>query len=300
VNIEVNIINAFSIGNTGGNPAGVVFDAGNLSREMKQQVATSVGLAETAFVSASAAADYKLEFFTPTKQIAHCGHATIATFSYLKKMNKITADHSSKETIDGIRTIIFTNGLAYMEQKSPVYHEPVDHFDKILDSLHIGPEELLAGLKPTIVNTGNGFLVVPVKNTAVLASIDYDREAVYAICEQYNLIGFYLYTADDTDHNVDATTRMFGPFYGIDEESATGMAAGPLAAYLYDIAGRQKPSFRVQQGRFMKQPSSSLIEVNLDIRDDKIAHIFAGGDAYVSGVKVVSLQNVDAGLATVY
>lgn len=77
--IEVRIVNAFIDGPAGGNPAGVVVDANALTAAQKLKVARQVGLSETAFVSASDTASIKLEFFTPTRQIAHCGHATIAT-----------------------------------------------------------------------------------------------------------------------------------------------------------------------------------------------------------------------------
>ncbi|MFZ6009121.1 MAG: PhzF family phenazine biosynthesis isomerase, partial [Bacteroidota bacterium] len=79
--VTIKIINAFSIQGTGGNPAGVVLNADNLSPAEKQRVAAATGLSETAFVSRSNQADFKLDFFTPVRQIAHCGHATIATFS---------------------------------------------------------------------------------------------------------------------------------------------------------------------------------------------------------------------------
>nr|WP_054536353.1 PhzF family phenazine biosynthesis protein [Herpetosiphon geysericola] len=74
------IVNALIDGARGGNPAGVVFQADGLTIEQKLAVVQQVGLSETAFVSASNVATIKLEFFTPTRQIAHCGHATIATF----------------------------------------------------------------------------------------------------------------------------------------------------------------------------------------------------------------------------
>jgi PhzF family phenazine biosynthesis protein len=85
MDIQVNIINAFSIDNTGGNPAGVVWNADALSSAARQQLATQLGFPETAFVSAARWADIKLDFFTPEKQIPHCGHATIAVFSYLRQ-----------------------------------------------------------------------------------------------------------------------------------------------------------------------------------------------------------------------
>ncbi len=289
MNIDVHIINAFSIGETGGNPAGVVFDADDFTKETKQAIATKAGFAETAFVSSSVIADFKLDFFTPLKQIPHCGHATIATFSYLKKNGKILTDHSSKETIDGIRKIEFRNGLAFMEQRAPVMQVPHESMDEIFGSLHIEPGDLKPGLLPTIVNTGNSFLIVPLKDENKLKEINYNRELAYRVSERYNLVGYYVYTSTGNS-GFDATARMFGPFYGIDEESATGMAAGPLAAWLYEMEKIKKSQFRIEQGRFMKIPSPSLIQVILEIKDNRIDHLFAGGDAYISGRKIIEIN----------
>ena len=99
--IKAHIINAFVDGNIGGNPAGVVLNADGLSSGNKLEIASIIGLSETAFVSSSEVADFKLEFFTPTKQIAHCGHVTIATFAYLKELGRVTASRTSKENVNG-------------------------------------------------------------------------------------------------------------------------------------------------------------------------------------------------------
>ena len=47
----------------GGNPAGVVLDADDLSEADMQSVAAAVGHSETAFVSASETADFRFDFF---------------------------------------------------------------------------------------------------------------------------------------------------------------------------------------------------------------------------------------------
>ncbi len=287
--VEVMIINGFSVDETGGNPAGVVFNADNLTKEVKQLIATKAGFPETAFVSSSTIADYKLDFFTPTKQIPHCGHATIATFSYLKKKGIIASDLSSKETIDGVRKIIFRNGLAFMEQTAPVMVVPNESMEDIFLSLRIRKNNIKPGINPTIVNTGNSFLVVPLSNEVELKAIEYDEELVYRISEKYDLIGFYVY-ATPANTGFDATSRMFGPFYGIDEESATGMAAGPLATYLYEVEKINKLQFLIEQGRFMKTPSPSRIHVNLEVKEGQIAGLFAGGDSYISGKKIIELN----------
>jgi len=287
--IEAHIINAFVDGKTGGNPAGVILDADDLPREQKLEIASKIGLSETAFVSSSEVADFKLDFFTPTKQIAHCGHATIATFVYLKALGRVTESRTSKETIDGTREIFFDGGMAFMEQMSPKYVTVKNEEKEILSSLNLSSSDLRSGLSPVIVNTGNAFLIVPLKNENPVALVKPNLEAIRKLSEKYDLIGYYVFSGDVKDPARDAGTRMFAPRYGINEESATGMAAGPLACYLYDKMGIHKDEFLIEQGHFMKPPSPSVITVKLNFEDGKIAGLMAGGEAKVMKPLIISI-----------
>ena len=279
--IVVQIINAFIDGESGGNPAGVVLDADEFSAIQKLEIAAKVGLSETAFVSSSKSADFKLDFFTPTRRIAHCGHATIATFSYLQQLGRIKKAATSKETIDGNRNIFIDGDMAFMEQLAPSYKE-VDHFmESIISSLGITAHDLLSNSKPFIVNTGNSFLIVPLKDEISVLSAHPDFEQIHKISEEFDLIGYYIFSQHTKLSERDAGTRMFAPRYGINEESATGMAAGPLACYLYDKIGIKKDVFLIEQGHFMKLPSPSVITVKLNLEDGKITGLIAGGKAKV-------------------
>lgn len=275
--ITVQILNAFVKNNTGGNPAGIVLNADALSHEDKLTIAQKVGLSETAFISQSKTADFKLDFYTPNKQIAHCGHATIATFSYLKQLGFITKSNSSKETIDGDRNIQLRGELAFMEQTAPVYQSVSEKEEQVLASLGLQREDMLHEPSMKIVNTGNSFLVIPVKNSNVLKKMVPDFELIKSISEEFGLIGYYVFTTDTNNEQIDVTTRMFAPFYGINEESATGTAAGTLASYLYDFFDIKKSSITIEQGVFMEVPSPSEIFVDLNIKDNKIEGLFAGG-----------------------
>lgn len=279
--VIIKIVYAFCIDGIGGNPAGIVLNADNLTNEEKQLIATKVGLSEIAFVSKSNHADFKLDFFTPTRQIAHCGHATIATFTYLMKNGFITGDHSSKETIDGRRGIYFKNKLAYMEQTSPSYKNVEPELPEILESLNLSKADLLADQLPSIVNTGNSFLIVPVASTSILRKMDVNKERIIEYSEKHNLIGYYIFSPA-TEENIAASTRMFAPRYGIDEEAATGMAAGPLACYLYDNGFITASELTIKQGEYMKVPSPSLIRVTLLVEKNKIKKLYVGGDAFVA------------------
>ena len=168
-----------------------------------------------------------------------------------------------------------------MEQKVPSYQIITDFKKAFLESLDLQNEDMITGLTPAIVNTGNSFFIAALKDERKLQQVKPDFEKIKELSAQFNLIGYYIFTNKTSDKIFDATTRMFAPLYGINEESATGMAGGPLGCYLYQN-GLVKTNFNIQQGKFMNIPSKSMIKVNLNIEDDKIVNLFAGGNAYSS------------------
>jgi PhzF family phenazine biosynthesis protein len=82
---------------------------------------------------------------------------------------------------------------------------------------------------------------------------------------------------------------MFAPRYGIDEESATGMAAGPLGCYLHDKLQNKKSQFLIEQGYLMSQSSPSVIDVRLQTKHGSIVSLMAGGKAAVSEIRHIEI-----------
>jgi PhzF family phenazine biosynthesis protein len=157
--ISAQIVNGFVTGGIGGNPAGVVLDADELGEKEMLRIAANIGLSETAFVSSSDTEGFKLDFFTPNRRIAHCGHATVATFSYLAELGRVSEGETSKETVDGPRKIAIKNGAAYMEQLAPKYRMPSDWIKDevtmadLIESLGITESDLDSSSSPVLVNT---------------------------------------------------------------------------------------------------------------------------------------------------
>lgn len=278
--VEVAIVNAFVANSEGGNPAGVVLNADTLTNDQKLKVAQQVGLSETAFVSHSDLADFKLDFFTPTRQIAHCGHATIATFNVLSAKGLIQHPDSSKETIDGVRQVRVGDKRAFMEQLKPKYNALPDYQEKVLTSLNLQAKDVSD--EALLVNTGNSFLVIGVKDKQTLADIKPNYDLIQTISEELDLIGYYVFSLDTYLDSSAATSRMFGPRYGILEEAATGMAAGPLACYLFDYTSLKQTPLMIEQGFAMTPASPSLLEAELTVVDDQIQSLTVGGSAKVS------------------
>ncbi|GGH61871.1 PhzF family phenazine biosynthesis protein [Filimonas zeae] len=275
-NIPVYIINAFVDNDRGGNPAAVVLEADAYSAGEKQAIAKMIGLSETAFVLGSDVAEFRLEFFTPTRQIAHCGHATIATFSFLSQKGMV-GQRSSKETIDGKRDIFIRDNMAFMEQLAPEYRDVPAFEIRIKAALGLKDVDVPAFAPIRLVSTGNAFVIVPVANVDVLSSIVPDLNLIAAISEELDLVGFYVFAIGTSRPGRHASTRMFAPRYGISEEAGTGMAAGPLACYLYEVMGMKISTFYIEQGHFMERPSPSLLQVGLQLVGDKINSLLVGG-----------------------
>jgi PhzF family phenazine biosynthesis protein len=233
-------------------------------------------------------ADIRLEFFTPSRQIAHCGHATIATFALLAQRGLVAGPASSKETIDGTRRILLRDGAAFMEQLAPDYIDEAGFAadvsaGRILASLGIGPGDVLA--PPCVVGTGNRFVLVHVRSEALLPTLAPEMVEIAAVSAALDAIGYYVFAT--TDGEFAATTRMFAPHYGIAEEAATGMAAGPLACYLFDRAGLKRSTLLVRQGAYMTVPSPSRITVELKLEQGRIVGLYAGGSARQAGTVTV-------------
>ena len=290
--VDVHIVNSLTDGEVGGNPAGVVIDADALSTEQKLAVARKVGLSETAFVSKSSVATVKLEFFTPTRQIAHCGHATIAAFSLLGQFGRVSEGKLTKETVDGCRNILVAGKSVLMEQGPPTYtsiEALSDLAQKIAASIGLTQAEVYSTASPTVVNTGNSFLMIALPDGHSVAGVQPDHQAIAAISEELDLIGYYVFSRETVVAGRQAGTRMFAPRFGIPEESATGTAAGPLACFLYERMGARDSEMVIEQGRMMQPASPSIIKINLDIEDGKVVRLMVGGSATLAQSIIVEI-----------
>jgi PhzF family phenazine biosynthesis protein len=237
---RVELVAAFTKDGAGGNPAGVVLDATALSGADRQRVAAAVGAPETAFVRRASDDVFEVEFYTPTKQVPDCGHATVATFALLAQRGILAGDAAVKRTIVGDRAISLEGERVFMEQRRPAL-APFARTAEIASALGLRAHDV-AG-EPVVADNDMRFVLIETTRAALVAAVP-DAAAIEALTEEAGAVGFYVYARDADGY--DATIRMFAPGFGIPEESATGMAAGLLGGYLARDA--QSASFRFLQG----------------------------------------------------
>ena len=284
--IEVYQINSFAKVTGGGNPAAVVLDADDLSKERMLFLAKEIGFSETAFVMKSDKADIKVRYFTPVREVDLCGHATIAVFSLLRDIGVLEKGHYELETSNDILGIEITEDNVMMEMSKPRYYEFADP-KEVADSLNIGVEDLVAEISPQFVSTGLKDLIIPIRTKKILDQINPDFDKISELSDRYGAEGYHLFTLDNQE--LTAYTRNFAPTLGIREESATGTASGALAAYLYKyglIHDKELDSIIFLQGEVLGRPSQ--INVKMEAENREINQIQVGGS--IMDTRKVSLD----------
>lgn len=275
--IEVYELNAFTRSIQGGNTAGVVLNADELSDVQMQGLARLIGFSETAFVSTSEKADFKVRFFTPRAEVDLCGHATIATFSLLLQKGMLQGADFIQETKAGNLKIRMSGNEIYMQQLMPQYLEIIDE-EEIVGCLGIDKNDLEDKLPIQVVSTGLKDIFVPLKNEKILQSLKPDMDKIEAVSKKAGVVGLHVFaTANNTGKT--AVCRNFAPLYGIPEESATGTSNGALACYLYKygILNEGSKTAIFQQGIYMDKPSEIIAK--LVINDSKLEAVWVGGEA---------------------
>lgn len=287
-NVEAILVSSFTANGTGGNPAGVVLNADNLSNEEKLQIAQAVGYSETAFVSKDNEADFEVSFFTVTGEVDFCGHATLAAFSTMYQNGIVAEGKYVQRTKAGLLAVaIETNGLVVMEQKLPEYgaqfsceviSELVGLDSKVLESTSLPIE---------VVSTGLADIIVPVPN-GYLDKIQVNEALTRSFCKRHEAIGIHAFELCEKTSKFTASCRNFAPLFGISEESATGSASGALACYLAKhLPNSNSNSFVFEQGRAMN--CISKITASVDSNDQGITKVKVGGFAHEIGRRKISV-----------
>ncbi|MBC7867900.1 MAG: PhzF family phenazine biosynthesis isomerase, partial [Gloeobacteraceae cyanobacterium ES-bin-316] len=243
--IKTFIVDSFTNEPFKGNPAGVCLLEQEIDVHMMQSIASEINLSETAFLIQNAADDTKfsIRFFTPTVEIAFCGHATLASakivLQYLGKNSvEFTTHHSLK--------IEATSEGENIKMLFPLYDTvPANPSQQFLDAFAIN--------KPVASRFAKelNMLLVEVENKGTLLNINPDFVKANDCAEGVKV---FIVTSKSEDNEYDFYSRCFCPWIGINEDPVTGAAHTVLAKYWGDIFGKTEMMAwqSSKRGGFMK------------------------------------------------
>jgi PhzF family phenazine biosynthesis protein len=244
---------AFTTEPSGGNPAGVVLDAGGLSSAEMQQIAADVGYSETAFLTRRPDGDFDVRYFSPQTEVTFCGHATVAAaiaHAALEGPSTLAFHTLAGRVGVSVDEDMVATLISVSPQIAPL--DPAD-LSEILAALGWSLDELEADLEPGLAYAGAWHAVLPVATRARLASVDYDFERLAQLmsARQWTTVDLIWREAPGLLHS-----RNLFPSGGVVEDPATGAAAAALGAFL-DHRGLLPATrtFVVRQGDDMGRPS---------------------------------------------
>ena len=267
--VEVLRYAAFTESGRGGNPAGVVLEAGGLDETKRGAVAARVGYSETAFVEAGdLPGSYRLRFFSPQAEVVFCGHATIATAVALAERHGPGVVQF--DTLAGpiaVATTATPAGLTATLTSAPTHTRPAEpeELDTALAALRWNRGDLDPSYPAHVAYAGNDHLVLAVRERARLAALDYDYPALAALMASRGWTTAHLVRAQSP--TVFHACDPFPPG-GVVEDPATGAAAAAFGGYLRALGLVDLPArVTILQGADMGRPSRLLVDLTAD--DDR-------------------------------
>ena len=255
MNLEIYYVDAFSNNIFGGNPAAVIFT--NLSDDdLMQNIAAENNLSETAFINISEN-ENTIRWFSPTKEVDLCGHATLASaFVYFNYIN------TEKDSIE-----FKSNGGMLIVNKKDNILELDFPKDTFIKTNHEDAVCNAIGLKPTETYKGQINLMAVYETEEEILNLQPDFKKVIDLTGQGLIV-----TAPGLHH--DFVSRYFCPKYGINEDPVTGSAHTTLIPYWSDKLGSKK--------LLAKQVSTRGGELFCENKDERV---LIGGNAvlYMKG-----------------
>ena len=267
-------IAAFSDGDRGGNPAGVVISSAHPTEVEMRSIAARVGFSETAFAMPRAD-HWRVRYFSPESEVPFCGHATIALGAAL------AAQHG-----DGVYALQLNDARITVEgrkqgelyaaalQSPPTRSRAADPELKAsaLQLFGLREDELDPRAPAAVAHGGADHLVLMLRERARLAAMHYELDAGRTLMNSAGLVTILLGWAES--ERLFHTRNAFASG-GVYEDPATGAATAALAGYLRDLGWPHAGGIDIVQGEDM----GSRSRLRADIPADAGSSIRVSGSA---------------------
>ena len=206
-----------------GNQLAVFTDARGIPEEQLQPLAREINFSETVFVYPAAGDGHaRIRIFTPTLELPFAGHPVLGTAFVLG--GPLQLEELRLETGAGIVPVRLERDgsrIVFGWMRQPVVTwEEYEHADELLALL--GVER--SGLPVELYRQGPGHVLIELDSPETVAALRPDFGALLELSPY----GTGCFAHDDGHWKY----RSFVPAHGVDEDPATGSAAGPLALHL--------------------------------------------------------------------
>jgi PhzF family phenazine biosynthesis protein len=203
-----------------GNPAGVCILTDFPDDDVLVGIASSNNLSETAFLVAQGDDNWHLRWFTPTVEVALCGHATFASGAYLFEKSMVLGDRAVFSTQSGELTVSKTSADRFTMDLPKIPYSPSRPNAIVVEALGAGEP-----LETVDVNRIHGaeYQMMVFSDELTISNMRPDQSLLKS--------AFTNVIVTAPGRKVDFVSRFFAPTSGVDEDPVTGSAHCTLAPY---------------------------------------------------------------------
>jgi trans-2,3-dihydro-3-hydroxyanthranilate isomerase len=254
-----------------GNQVAVFTDGGGLSDEVMQRAAREMNLSETVFLlTPDDDADARIRIFTPTTELPFAGHPVLGTAFVVGTGSDLPLVRL--QTGAGVIPVELTrdhDAVAFGEMEQPIaVPEPFARVDDLLSALGLERSQLPV----EAYRNGPVHVYVALDSEDAVAALRPDLPALAGL----GALGVSCFAGSGSRFK----TRMFGPALGVDEDPATGSAAGPLAVHLARHGWIEfGQAIEIRQGAEIGRPS--LLRARVEGSSEQIERVLVGGAAVI-------------------
>jgi PhzF family phenazine biosynthesis protein len=258
-------IDAFASKSSAGNPAAAVYlnSANDLSSAEMLQVAKELKgfVSEVGYVvPGTGDTDYQLRYFSAAREVAFCGHATIAILNDIVATNETMQKKTTLSIATNTDKLVVEN--RYQSEQSVYISAPTARFSKkdiftadIVSALNCHTHDINTLLPAQIVNAGLETLVVPITGIDSILSVSPDLDVLNEFCDQIAVDIIILYSPETVDPDAKYRTRVFAPTFGYLEDPATGSGNAALGYYLLKHNLWDGDTIKIEQNNFRDSPN---------------------------------------------
>jgi trans-2,3-dihydro-3-hydroxyanthranilate isomerase len=283
--IPFSIVDVFAEEKYAGNQLAVFRNAQGLSSEQMQRIAREMNFSETTFVLSDAPRDggYDVRIFTPAAEVPFAGHPTLGTAHVIRQ--EIIRTPVEQVTLNlKVGQIPVSFGRAsepevlWMKQNSPSFG-PTIGVNEIAEVLELSPSQIDMRWPVQEVSTGMWFVIVPLVSLDALKRARVARDEYFTFILNRQAKAILVFCPQSYTGTSDLSVRVFVPYYGIEEDPATGSGNGCLAAYLvkHRCLGTGRIDVRLDQGYEIGRPSKIYLKAH---EDSESIHVEVGGRVF--------------------
>src|SRR5262249_38423615 len=239
--------------------------------------------------------DYHVRIFTPAYELPFAGHPIVGTAFViaamgLKPLNPPSTELKLETGVGEIKVEVACvdgkPGHTRMSQPLPEVRGSFEDAARLAKAIGLERSNIVSTLPVEAIYNGLQVMIVPVDSLASVERLQFDPVALKQISREAGAETILIFSRETVEAASTVHCRVTAPAAGGYEDAATGSAHRPLGFYLVrhglvDL----KPTTTIvsEQGYEMKRPSRLQIEIDVDLKSEKVNAVRVGGGVVISG-----------------